>query len=160
MDYKAIQELIKTMSDSTLTSLEIESEEIKIKLGKESQFRRSQNENLDVNELKVSKGNILDEISSESIVINKEITNVKEAVDLITIKSPIVGTFYSAPSPEEPNFVSIGDKVKKGDVLCIIEAMKLMNEIEAEDNYEVVEILVENEEIVEYGEPLFKVKKV
>ncbi len=74
------------------------------------------------------------------------------------VKSPIVGTFYSSSSPEAPAFVQVGTKVKKGDVLCIIEAMKLMNEIEAEVDGEVVEVLVGNEDPVEYGQPLFKIK--
>jgi acetyl-CoA carboxylase biotin carboxyl carrier protein len=171
MDYKAIQELIKTMSDSKLTSLEIEAEGIKIKLGKESQVNRLEEDklnikkqectnNLEVSELEVRKDSGLDEVSLESVVRNKEEVKSKKDENLIDIKSPIVGTFYAAPSPEEPPFVSVGDKVKKGDVLCIIEAMKLMNEIEAEDDYEVVEVLVENEEMVEYGETIFKVKKL
>lgn len=73
-------------------------------------------------------------------------------------ESPIVGTFYNASSPEADTFVQVGDKVKKGDVLCIIEAMKLMNEIESDFDGEIVEILVVNEGPVEYGQPLFKIK--
>lgn len=73
------------------------------------------------------------------------------------VESPIVGTFYAASGPDVDNFVSVGSKVKKGDVLCIIEAMKLMNEIEADVNGEIAEILVQNEEGVEYGQPLFRI---
>ncbi len=71
------------------------------------------------------------------------------------IKSPIVGTFYRAPAPGEPPFVEVGDVVKKGQVLCIVEAMKVMNEIESDINGKVVEILVENAQPVEYGQVLF-----
>ena len=78
--------------------------------------------------------------------------------DLIESRSPIVGTFYSASSPDSPAFVAINDMVKKGDVLCIIEAMKLMNEIEAEVSGTIVEILVENGQAVEYDQPLFRIK--
>lgn len=74
------------------------------------------------------------------------------------IESPIVGTFYDAPSPEAETFVKVGDQVKKGQVVCIIEAMKLMNEIEAETEGEIVEIMVSNEGPVEYGQPLYKLK--
>lgn len=74
------------------------------------------------------------------------------------VESPIVGTFYDAPSPDEPAFVKVGDSVKKGDVLCIIEAMKLMNEIEAEMDGTLVEVLVNNEDPVEYGQGLFRIK--
>ncbi len=78
--------------------------------------------------------------------------------DLIESRSPIVGTFYSASSPDSPAFVAVNDIVKKGDVLCIIEAMKLMNEIEAEVSGTIVEILVENGQAVEYDQPLFRIK--
>lgn len=78
--------------------------------------------------------------------------NVKE------IKSPIVGTFYSASGPDTEDFVKAGDSVKKGQTLCIIEAMKLMNDIESEYDGIVTEILVKNQQMVEYGQPLFKIK--
>ena len=74
------------------------------------------------------------------------------------VKSPMVGTFYAKPSPDSEAFVTVGQKVKKGDVLCIIEAMKLMNEIESEFDGEITEILVKDEETVEYGKPLFVIK--
>lgn len=78
--------------------------------------------------------------------------------NLHKIASPMVGTFYSASSPDTPAYVAVGDKVKKDSVVCIVEAMKLFNEIEAEINGEIVEILVENGQLVEYGQPLFLVK--
>ena len=74
------------------------------------------------------------------------------------IKSPMVVTFYSKPSPDKEEFVKVGDKVKKGQVVCIIEAMKLMNEIEAEFDGEVVEVCLNDGDAVEYGKPLFKLK--
>ena len=83
---------------------------------------------------------------------------VEPASDLIESRSPIVGTFYHASSPDSPPFVAVNDIVKKGDVLCIIEAMKLMNEIEAEISGTIVEILVENGQAVEYDQPLFRIK--
>lgn len=81
-----------------------------------------------------------------------------DGVDLAVIKSPIVGTFYRSPEPNARAFVEVGDTVRKGQVLCIIEAMKLMNEIEADVRGEIVDILVENGQLVEYGQPLFLVK--
>ena len=75
---------------------------------------------------------------------------------LIEVKSPLVGVFYAAPSPDSENFVRIGSKVKKGDVLCIIEAMKLMNEILAEEEGEIVDICIKNGDIAEFGQILFK----
>jgi acetyl-CoA carboxylase biotin carboxyl carrier protein len=85
----------------------------------------------------------------------------KEEVDknVVEIKSPMVGTFYRAPSPESPPYVQVGDRVNADSVLCIVEAMKLMNEIKAEMNGTILDILVENGQPVEYGQPMFKIKK-
>jgi acetyl-CoA carboxylase biotin carboxyl carrier protein len=86
------------------------------------------------------------------------LTAANEDVDLAVIKSPIVGTFYRAPEPGAKSFVEIGDTVSKGQVLCIIEAMKLMNEINAECDGEIVKVYVENGQAVQYGERLFAIK--
>lgn len=82
---------------------------------------------------------------------------VDESLHKIT--SPMVGTFYAAPSPEDPEYVKVGDKVTPESIVCIVEAMKLMNELEAEVTGEIVEILVENGQLIEYGQPIFLVKK-
>ena len=83
---------------------------------------------------------------------------VEPAPQTKNITSPMVGTFYAASSPDAEPFVKIGTKVKKGDIVCVIEAMKLMNEVEAEEEGEIVEVLIGNEEMVEYGQPLFRLK--
>lgn len=77
---------------------------------------------------------------------------------LHVIKSQFVGTFYAAPSPGKPNYSKIGDKVKVGQPLCVLEAMKIMNEIDSDINGEIIEICVDNESLVEFGQPLFKIK--
>lgn len=163
MDYKSIQELIKTMSDSNLTLLEVESEGVKIKLEKKCeqvlieklpQLVSAQAVEapapVQKQEVKASKEQFINEEAA------LETNNEKVEGTLIT--SPIVGTFYLSPSPDAKQYVKVGSKVKKGDTLCIIEAMKLMNEIEAEMDGEVVEILVNNEQMVEYGQPLFRIR--
>lgn len=81
-----------------------------------------------------------------------------EAEGSVYVTSPFVGTFYRAPSPEAPSFVEVGQQVKKGQVLCIVEALKLMNEIEAETDGTIAAALVENGQTVEFGEPLFKLR--
>ncbi|MBC5637172.1 acetyl-CoA carboxylase biotin carboxyl carrier protein [Ornithinibacillus sp. BX22] len=86
------------------------------------------------------------------------VTEAKSNFDY-EITSPMVGTFYSAPNPDSDPFVTVGSSVSNDTVVCIVEAMKLFNEIEAEVNGEIVEILVENGELVEYGQPLFRVKR-
>jgi len=95
-------------------------------------------------------------------VPNKESMIVSNNEDLVSfnnmieVKSPIVGVFYSAPSPDKPPFVSVGSKVKRGDILCIVEAMKLLNEIEAEQDGEIVDICIKNGDVAEFGQVLFK----
>ncbi|MGE4453451.1 MAG: acetyl-CoA carboxylase biotin carboxyl carrier protein [Sphaerochaeta sp.] len=84
--------------------------------------------------------------------------DTKEEVDTIT--SPIVGTFYLTPAPDAPPYVTVGSKVESGQVICTIEAMKLMNQMESDYSCEIVEILAKPEQLVEYGQPLFKVKKL
>jgi acetyl-CoA carboxylase biotin carboxyl carrier protein len=85
---------------------------------------------------------------------------VKHGADTEFIRAPLVGTFYRAPAPDAPPFVEIGDSVKKGKPLCILEAMKLMNEYQAEFDMEIVAILVDNGNMVEFGAPLFEVRRV
>ena len=84
----------------------------------------------------------------------------EEEDEPLFITSPIVGTFYSAAAPDVPAFVRVGDQVKNGQTVCILEAMKLMNEIQAEFDCEIEAVLVSNEQKVEYGQPLFRVKKL
>ena len=98
-------------------------------------------------------------VAPVSVASNVTSDAVNPSVDfnrLIEVKSPLVGVYYSAASPDAENFVSIGSKVKKGDVLCIIETMKLMNEITAEQDGEIVDICVKNGDIAEFGQVLFK----
>lgn len=98
--------------------------------------------------------NIAENISDPITIIPETKEEIKEG-NIIT--SPIVGTFYSSSSPTKPAYVKVGDKVEKGDVLCIIEAMKVMNEITSQYSGEIVEIMVENEDMVEYNQPLFRI---
>ena len=93
------------------------------------------------------------------MTVQTEVIEEKEE-DILFITAPIVGTFYSAAAPDEPAFVKVGDHVKNGQTVCILEAMKLMNEIRAEYDCEIEAVLVSNEQKVEYGQPLFRVKKL
>lgn len=165
MDYKNIQELIKAMSDSKLSSLEIEAEGVCIRMrkGEENPGVVVSREKEIIEKPQQVVNKVVEEISLESSVIEKAEEQLPKATvidNTITVNSPIVGTFYSSASPDVEPYVKKGSTVKKGDVLCIVEAMKLMNEIEAEDDYEIVDILVKNEDMVEYGQPMFKVVKL
>ena len=167
MDYKSIRELIEAVSKSELSHLEVESEGLRIVMKKEVQqavvttvldnvYGNRQREIL---EQPVTVTRNAEEVQKTVAAENIEASAAEKAVEnLKVVASPIVGTFYSSASPDSPAFVKVGSKVKKGDVLCIVEAMKLMNEIESEFDGEIVEILAYNEQLVEYNQPLFKIK--
>lgn len=137
MDLKELKEIINFMDENGLCELEIEEEGKRIKLKKFS------SEHV----VFPSKENVPSPTKEE---VRKE--------GLIEIKSPMVGTFYRAPSPGARPFVDVEDVIQPGDVVCIIEAMKLMNEIKAEIGGKIVEVLAENGAPVEFGQPLFLVK--
>ncbi len=103
----------------------------------------------------------VDEQVTKEVVVATNKTEETKDIDMTNLKkieSPMVGTFYAAPSPEDPAYIEVGNKVTNDTVVCIVEAMKLFNEIEAEIEGEIVEILVEDGQLVEYGQPLFLVK--
>lgn len=147
MDYKDIKDLIKAVSDSKLTSFEMENKEISIKMNKEAIVSKVYETQNSVVLNSRENDSLVDEIDESSV----ENSNIK------VINSPMVGTFYNSPSPDKDPYVVVGSKVKKGDTLCIIEAMKLMNEIESDFDGEIIDILVKNEEAVEYGQPIYKI---
>ena len=146
MEFEKMIELIKTVSDSNLTQFQIEEDGFKLSMKTDKQSK-----------VVVQKQeSVPKEIQSVAIEDAKpaEPKEIKK-VDGNVVKSPLVGTFYSASSPDSAPFVKVGDTVKKGQVLGIVEAMKLMNEIESEFDGVVKEIQIENEQVVEYGQPLF-----
>ena len=149
MKFENIKELINIVSDKELSRVDIEKDGFKISIRKENKTNDLTN-----NTNKIHEQNT---VVDNQAPINNARVDIQDENNII-VKSPIVGTFYSAPSPEEEDYVRIGDKVTKGKTLCIIEAMKLMNDIEAEVSGEIVEIMVNNEETVEYNQPLFKIK--
>ena len=149
MEYDKIEQLMEDMGKSNIEELEIEFPEgMKISMKKNvavvpaQQVVAQQSTNIPV----------VQSIQTTQPIQEEPKEEYKE------IKSPMVGTFYSKPSPDKEEFVKVGDKVKKGQVVCIIEAMKLMNEIEAEFDGEVVEVCLNDGDAVEYGKPLFKLK--
>lgn len=155
MDFKGITELIKVMSSSNIKLLEVQENGISIKMEKDSQGIVIKNEAPVVNS---SSYDILDEEVSRDLAVEKKETVNDE--NIYTITSPIVGTFYSSPSPDKDAFIKEGKEVKIGDTICIIEAMKLMNEIQSEVNGEVMEVLIRDGEMVEYGQEIVKIKKL
>ena len=147
MELKNIIKLIHTVSESALSSFTLEEGDMKISL----EARR------DIQTVNISEGN--PQISAAvNVIPSAASTPEPEIAAGNLIKSPLVGTFYNAPSPDAKAFVQAGDMVKKGQVLGIVEAMKLMNEIESEFDGIVEEVLIGNEQMVEYGQPLFCIR--
>lgn len=146
MEYEKIKQLMDDMGNSKLTSLDIEFPDgIKIKMEKN-------------NSKQVAVTTTTEETSTKEEIPQPITVAQDKKEDGILVKSPMIGTFYMKPSPDSKPYVEVGQTVKKGTVLCIIEAMKLMNEIESEYEGKITEILVKDGETVDYGKPLFRLE--
>ena len=143
MDRQLINDLITLIDKSSITSFEYEENGIAVRIKRENNIVSTKTE---------------ESVPSKMIIEESEEATTKSDDQYKIVKSPIVGTFYDKASPEKDTFVKVGDKVSKGDTLCIIEAMKIMNEINSDFDGEVVEILCNNEDMVEFGQPLFKIR--
>lgn len=142
MEYDAITKLMESMENSKLTEVNIDfpdGTKVSMKKGNENLNKEYANE--------------------EKVVPKQEIKEVKQETSLDTkiVKSPMVGTFYLKPTPNSKPYVEVGETIEKGETLCIIEAMKLMNEIESEFSGKIEEILAKDGDMVEYGTPLFRI---
>lgn len=156
MDLKEIQNLIKFVAKSGATEVKLEMDDVKItiKTGSDS-------ETTIVHQVPVA-GQMAPQMLTDSAQaapgpVALQETSTEDDSKYITVKSPIIGTFYRKPSPDKPLFVEVGQSIAEGDVLCIIEAMKLFNEIESEVSGKVVKILVDDSSPVEFDQPLFLV---
>ncbi|QKJ28165.1 acetyl-CoA carboxylase, biotin carboxyl carrier protein [Aliarcobacter cibarius] len=159
MDFKDIKELIRVFDKSELNKLRI----------KEGEFEISMQRGFEGGVTAVAAAPMVQaqspiqtstaSTSVASTPVNSE-DKVSASLNGITINAPMVGTYYSSPSPDSPAFVGIGDTVRKGQTLCILEAMKIMNEVEAEFDCKIIEILVQNGSPVEYDMPIFIVEKI
>ena len=147
-DFEKIEQMVEFMNAHGLSEFELEEDGRRVRLRKAQYI----GENLS----KAPGGAAIEDsiVPSESITLK----GADEDGGLVVVKSPIVGTFYRAPDPDADPFVEVGVSIKKGQGLCIIEAMKLMNEIDAEEAGEVVSIFVENGQAVQYGDKLFAIK--
>lgn len=162
MDYKVILELMKEMNNTELTKVEIEEAGLRICMEKSAQLVTAVQSAIPQAAVIQAPTAVAAQpqpvmTQSAALAFDAAEKQPEEATGK-KIVSPMVGTFYLQPSPDKPQFVKVGDKVKKGQTICIIEAMKLMNEIESEHDGEIVKVLINNEEMVEFGQPLFLIK--
>ena len=159
MNFKEIKELIEILDQSSLTEINIEDKGnvVNLKKEKETEIITPQISQQPMQQLAPQQGVASNPVATGS---TEETTSEASTTDdnLQTINAPMVGTFYKSPSPEESAYVQVGDSVTNESTVCILEAMKLFNEIQAEVTGEIEEILVEDGQMVEYGQPLFKVK--
>jgi acetyl-CoA carboxylase biotin carboxyl carrier protein len=153
LDLSELKGIISLVQKSDLTELEIELKDIKLRMARPGAVKPGQDA---IREIVVQAPSPTT-TSSVPQVADTEVENSTKD-DLAVFESPMVGTFYRKPSPDDPAFVKVGDSVKKGDTLCIIEAMKVMNEIQSEISGEIVDILVEDGSSVEFGQLLFKIR--
>jgi acetyl-CoA carboxylase biotin carboxyl carrier protein len=158
-----IQELIDYIAKSGLDEVNIETEHFKISVKRNVASKISETQFVPViqNPVNVPILAPSNQIFANQLPVNQIVTNpptnppISESANYVTLKSPMIGTFYRASSPDMPSFVEVGSEVKKGQILCVIEAMKLFNEIEAEYSGKIVKILNENATPVEYDQALF-----
>lgn len=153
MDIKQIQDLIRFVSKSGVNEVSIEQQDFKITI----KTNQPQTTLVTTTVPAVSAENTVTPSITVTTPVITAVAPVDDTAKYITVKSPMIGTFYRSASPEKPLFVNVGDEIKGGDVLCIIEAMKLFNEIESEVSGRIVKVLVDNASPVEYDQPLFLV---
>ncbi|MGL5616549.1 MAG: acetyl-CoA carboxylase biotin carboxyl carrier protein [Sarcina sp.] len=161
MNIAEIKELIDKINNSDISLFELKLDDNYLKMDKSETRTINRTEPIKENkEIIKEEINIINPVSETKVSETaKEEATTEISEDLYVVESPMVGTFYEAAGADISSFVEVGDSIKVGDTLCIIEAMKLMNEIESEVNGEIVEILIQNGEMVEYGKPLFKVRR-
>ena len=154
MKIKEIQNLIKFVAKSGASEVKLEMEDVKITIK-----TNDGSQPVVIQETAVVPRQVVQTtpVSPEPPVTPPTQADVEEDSKYITIKSPIIGTFYRKPSPDKPNFVEVGDSISEGSVLCVIEAMKLFNDIESEVSGKIVKILVDDSSPVEFDQPLFLV---
>jgi acetyl-CoA carboxylase biotin carboxyl carrier protein len=157
MDFKQIQELVKMVNKSNISELSIEQDKFKITI------KQKDNEPQQVFTVPAVAAPVQQAVAMAPVAQAAAAEPAKPAAEpkadnLVTIKSPMIGTFYRSPGPDKPAFVGVGDEVSVGKVVCIIEAMKLFNEIESEVSGKIVKILVEDASPVEYDQPLYLVE--
>ena len=162
MEYEKIKQLMEDMGKYKLASFDLElSDGTKISMKKQEELNSNLIDKI-ISQKDLVEKNLLENLISErqnvetkeEISISEKINNENKKI----IKSPMVGTFYSKPSPTSDPYTEIGKQIQKGDVVCIVEAMKLMNEIESEFDGRIVEILLKDGDMVEYGSPIFVVE--
>jgi acetyl-CoA carboxylase biotin carboxyl carrier protein len=154
MELKEIKELIKLVSESRVSEVEVERGDFKLAIKKTDEKTVLVQQSAPVTYSAPAPAPVVAAAPTEKM----ESHHTEVASNLITIKSPMIGTYYKSASPDKPAFVQIGDEIKVGQVLCIVEAMKLFNEIESEVSGKIVKILADNASPIEYDQPLFLVE--
>jgi acetyl-CoA carboxylase biotin carboxyl carrier protein len=178
MEFKEIQELIRMISKSNLAEVRIEKDSFKITIRTQNYYSASTRSESPIY-IQAPQSGIQAQVptysaptaissssetqqaaSAQSVTPAKESASSDSTSNFITIKAPMVGTFYRSAGPDKEPFVKVGDEIKTGTVICVIEAMKLFNEIESEVSGRVVKILVENSKPIEYDQPLFLIEPI
>lgn len=159
MNLNEIQDLIKFVAKSGVSEVEIEQKDFKIVIKASGKAMVTSPAPVITQQIPMAMAPVVTPVTTPVAEAPKTTSPASENnSNLITVKSPMIGTFYRSPGPDKPVFVNVGDTIKKGDKICIIEAMKLFNEIEAEVSGKIVKVLVDDAKPVEYDQPLFLVE--
>ncbi|MDN6640172.1 MAG: acetyl-CoA carboxylase biotin carboxyl carrier protein [Tetragenococcus sp.] len=160
MQQEELKELLSIFDQSTLTEFDLKDGSFELYFNKTAAARSQANQTTTNDQpaaTTVEPGSTAQTVTQQTVQPTTEAQ--EKTVEGTNIVSPIVGVTYLRPSPEKPDFKKVGDHVEAGEVVCIVEAMKVMNEITSEVSGEIVEVLVENEQVVEFNQPLFRVKE-
>lgn len=162
MKYEEVKELISIFEKSDLNDMEVQLDNAVIKLNRNASSPSSQVQT--VAPVAVTQNNVSDIVNTQ-VPVSENTADEAQVKDIDVsndtgrfIKAPIVGTFYQSSAPDKPPYVKVGDSIAKGDVVCIIEAMKFMNEVNSEESGKITEVLVNDGDFVEFGQPLFRVE--
>ncbi|MEG0732982.1 MAG: acetyl-CoA carboxylase biotin carboxyl carrier protein [Vagococcus sp.] len=157
MTFSEIKELLEMFESGSIREMDLKKDDVSLYLNKNEMNRQGVQESTSNNGPKETPTQPTPVVFPINTSEEEVAENLSHSLEGATVDSPIVGVIYTASEPSAPNFVSVGDKVNVGDTLCIIEAMKIMNEVKSDISGTITEILIENEDVVEFSQPLFRI---
>ena len=159
INFQELRELLKTIAQTDITELNLKNDQFELTVKKGTTLIAAKVNTTPQQEIPIPQNTpvIQQEVAAPEVIAEPSTVTASDDKKWVDITSPMVGTFYSAPAPDEEPFVRVGDRINKGDTVCIIEAMKLMNEIEGEISGQVMEITVQNGEPVEFGQTIMRI---
>lgn len=157
MDFNQVKEILDLVNKSELTEFDLQMDNVNLRMSKNTATQQISHQSVSTDSEARFSEPVRKENLQTSSIIEETAPIAKSIAEGALVHSPIVGVIYTSPSPDQPAFKKVGDKVSVGETLCIVEAMKLMNEIKSEIEGTITEILIEDEQVVEFNQPLFRI---